>query len=113
MSGSRASVATMSIPAAISLVTLGVDDVVASTRFYEALGFPLSSASVTGEVSFFRTAGGALGLYGAGALAEDAQLPAVRAPGFRGVSLAINVNSREEVDDALATATAAGAQVVK
>lgn len=103
----------MPVPAVISLVTLGVRDVGASTRFYEALGFPLSSSSVPGEVSFFHTAGARLGLYGADALAADAQLPAGSGPGFRGVSLAINVGSREAVDAALAVAEAANARILK
>jgi len=103
---------TASVPAAISLVTLGVADVPVSTAFYQRLGFPLSSASVPGEVSFFRTAGGLLGLYGASALAADAQLPPA-APGFSGVSLAINVDSPEAVDSALAAASEAGAAVIK
>ncbi|HVU92103.1 MAG TPA: VOC family protein [Jatrophihabitans sp.] len=104
----------MSIPAVISLVTLGVQDVAAATRFYEALGFERSSASVEGEVSFFRTAGGLLGLYGAEDLRRDAVAGEPAAPGaFRGVTLAVNVGSREEVDAALAPAAAAGADIVK
>jgi uncharacterized protein len=95
-----------------------VSDVAASTRFYEALGFELSTASVEGEVSFFRTAGGLLGLYGADALAADAQLAADSTADepqgrFRGVSLAINVASREAVDTALDTARAASARILK
>src|SRR5882757_2765898 len=93
----RASVGVMTVPAMISLVTLGVEDVPAATEFYRALGFPLSPASVPGEVSFFNTAGGLLGLYGAQNLADDAQLPGRTTPGFSGVSLAINVGSRAEV----------------
>src|SRR5690242_4230982 len=103
----------MALTPAISLVTLGVRDVPASTAFYQALGFPLSSSSVPGEVSFFRTTGGLLGLYGADDLADDAQLPRSAASGFRGVSLAINVADRDAVDEAIATAEAAGAQVLK
>ncbi len=104
----------MTVPAFISLVTLGVRDVPASTRFYEALGFQLSSGSVTGEVSFFQTGGGRLGLYGLDALAADAGVPP-RAPGagFSGVTLAVNVADPAAVDAALAAAAAAGAQVVK
>lgn len=101
-----------SVPAAISLVTLGVADVPVSTAFYQRLGFPLSSASVPGEVSFFRTAGGLLGLYGANALAADAQL-APSPEGFSGVSLAINVASPEAVDEALQVASTAGARILK
>ena len=104
----------MSVPAAISLVTLGVADVPASTRFYAALGFELSPASVAGDVSFFKTAGGLLGLYGADDLRRDAQAGAAAASGaFRGVTLAINVADRPAVDAAMATAEAAGAAIAK
>jgi predicted lactoylglutathione lyase len=103
----------MALTPAITLVTLGVRDVAASTAFYEALGFPMSSASVPGEVSFFRTAGGLLGLYGADDLADDAQLPRSDSTDFRGVTLAINLTDRDAVDAAIATAEAAGARVLK
>jgi len=103
----------MTLTPAISLVTLGVRDVAAATAFYQALGLPLSSSSVPGEVSFFRTAGGLLGLYGADDLADDAQLPRSETTGFRGVSLAVNLPDRDAVDDAVATAQAAGAHVLK
>jgi catechol 2,3-dioxygenase-like lactoylglutathione lyase family enzyme len=103
----------MSVPAILSLVTLGVADVPASTMFYESLGFPLSSASVPGEVSFFHTAGGLLGVFGVDALAEDATVSPGAAAEFRAVSLAINVASEAAVDDALTHAEACGAQIVK
>jgi uncharacterized protein len=103
----------MTIPARISLVTLGVSDVARSTEFYVGLGWELSSSSVPGEVSFFHTAGGILGLYGAGDLAADAHLDEVAGPGFRGVSLAINCANAEEVDAALDAARAAGATILK
>jgi catechol 2,3-dioxygenase-like lactoylglutathione lyase family enzyme len=103
----------MSVPAVISLVTLGVEDLAAATRFYESLGFELSSSSVTGEVSFFRTTGGLLGLYGIGALAADANTQPPAQVQFSGVTLAINVASRAAVDAALAAAAAAGARIAK
>lgn len=103
----------MTIPAVISLVTLGVRDVPASTRFYQALGFELSPGSVDGEVSFFRTSGGRLGLYGEADLAADAQTEPRTADGFRGVTLSINVDSPVAVDAALAAAAAAGAAIPK
>lgn len=104
----------MTVPARVSLVTLGVADVAASTAFYQALGWPLSSSSVPGVVSFFKTAGAVLALWGAEELRADAGLP----PGgtttdLRDVALAINCASREEVDDAIATAAAAGGSVLK
>src|SRR3954470_10669749 len=101
----------MAVPAVVSLITLGVADVRASTRFYEQLGFPLSSSSVDGEVSFFRTAGGLLAVWGADELREDAGLDATATTGrYRGSSLAINVAARDDVDISLATAAAAGAR---
>ena len=104
----------MPVPAVVSLVTLGVRDLAASTAFYEALGWPRSSSSVDGEVSFFRTAGGLLALWGAEALRADARAGTPAPPGsFRGVALAVNVADRAAVDESLAAAQAAGGQVVK
>lgn len=104
----------MSVPSTISLVTLGVADVSAATRFYQQLGFELSSASVEGEVSFFHTAGGILALWRVDALRQDVRAETNPAPeAFRGVALAINVASREAVDDAFATVQAVGARIVK
>ena len=102
----------MGVPAAVSLITLGVADVASSTRFYLDLGFELSSASVPGEVSFFRTAGAVLAVWSADELADDAGVPAGRLP-FRGVSLAVNVASEQAVDDALARARACGARITR
>lgn len=104
----------MPVPAAVSLVTLGVRDVAAATAFYDALGFPLSPASVPGEVSFFRTAGAILALWGRAELRADAHAPsAPETSAFRDTALAINVESREAVDDALATAETAGGRIGK
>ena len=104
----------MTVPPVISLVTLGVRDVVASTRFYEQLGFPKSSASVEGDVSFFHTAGGLLAVWGDEDLQRDANAGELVQPGtFRSVALAINVDSEQAVDAALAAAEQAGARIVK
>ncbi|MEO6887128.1 MAG: VOC family protein [Jatrophihabitantaceae bacterium] len=103
----------MNVPAVISLVTLGVGDVPASTHFYQSLGFELSPASVQGTVSFFRTGGGLLGLYGADDLAADAHAQPRTETGFRGVTLAINVDSPAAADAALEAARVAGATIPK
>jgi catechol 2,3-dioxygenase-like lactoylglutathione lyase family enzyme len=103
----------MTMPARINLVTLGVTDLERATAFYRALGWPLSSSSVEGEVSFFRTGGCLLGLFGHDPLADDAGVPRAEPPTFRGVSLAVNVGSPEEVDAAIAVAAEAGATVTK
>src|SRR5437763_816991 len=59
----------MTIPARISIITLGVRDLAASVRFYQALGWRRSSAS-NDDISWFVTADSALGLFGRDALAE-------------------------------------------
>ncbi|HEV7193873.1 MAG TPA: VOC family protein [Jatrophihabitantaceae bacterium] len=102
----------MPVPPVVSLVTLGVADVAASSSFYEALGFRRSSASVPGEVSFFHTAGGILAVWGRAELAADSGVAEAGA-GAGSVSLAVNVGSRAAVDAALADALAAGARITR
>ncbi|GAA0697204.1 VOC family protein [Kitasatospora atroaurantiaca] len=104
--------ATNAFPARISIVTLGVSDLGRSTEFYEALGWQRSTAS-SPEIVWFRTADSALGLFPYEALAADAGVPATGEPSFRGVTLAVNLESPEQVDAALKTAVEAGATVVK
>jgi predicted lactoylglutathione lyase len=103
----------LSVPARVSLITLGVSDVAHSTAFYQALGWDLSSASVPGEVSFFRTAGGLLALWGRADLAADAGVSIDESRRFRDVALAINVDTREQVDAALERAVAAGGKLLR
>ncbi|MFJ8044320.1 VOC family protein [Kitasatospora sp. NPDC096147] len=100
-------------PARISIVTLGVSDLAASAAFYQALGWQRSEAS-NDSIVWFRTADSALGLFPSEELAADAGVPATGEPSFRGVTLAVNLESREQVDAALAHAVdVAGATVVK
>ena len=101
----------MSVPARISLVVLGVADVARSCSFYEALGWRRSSAS-NDEITFLATADSVLGLFERGALAADAGVPAA-GEGFRGFTLAINLESREAVDLAAREMVGAGATLVK
>ncbi len=106
----------MSVPPRVSIATLGVRDVAAANAFYRALGWELSPTS-DDQVSFFRTAGGILGLYGYDALAADAGLDVATDGGppsaFRGVALAINVESPEAVAAALDAAVAAGGTLLR
>jgi catechol 2,3-dioxygenase-like lactoylglutathione lyase family enzyme len=103
----------MTIPARVNVVTLGVTDLERATAFYSALGWPLSPSSVAGEVSFFGIGGCVLALFGHDALAEDAGVARAEPPGFRAVSLAVNVGTPAEVDAALAVAEAAGGRITK
>jgi len=104
----------MSVPQRISLVTLGVADVAASTAFYERLGWRRSSASVDGEVTFIDTPGPILGLWSVEELAKDAGGRDAPPPsGFRGLALAINVGSPDDVDAAIAAWVAAGGTIAR
>ena len=97
----------------VSLITLGVRDLARVVAFYQdGLGWPLSSASVAGEVAFFRTSGTVLALWSREALAEDANVDA-QGSGFSGFALAHNVAQKEEVDSVLEDAVSAGATVLK
>jgi uncharacterized protein len=102
----------MTVPARISIVTLGVEDVARSVRFYEALGWERTRSSIP-EIAWFRTADSYLGIFGWHDLVEDAQLVEPTRGSFGGVTLAINVETNEMVDAALDEAVAAGASLVK
>ncbi len=94
------------------MVTLGVRDFAAAVRFYE-VGLGLPRVEPLGDdVAFFRLNGTWLGLYPWDKLAEDAESPE-NGTGFRGVTLAHNLASKEEVDSQMAEALAAGARLVK
>lgn len=95
----------------VSFITLGVADIAASRKFYEALGFKASTASQD-AVTFFNAGGVVLALFGREALARDAGLQGGTA-GFSGITLAHNVNSEAEVDAAIGDAMAAGAMLLK
>jgi hypothetical protein len=95
----------------ISMIMLGVRDLVQSVRFYrDGLGFPQRESPP--EVAFFTLNGSWLGLYGHEALAADATVSPAGS-GFRGVALAHNVHGAAEVDRVLAQAVDAGATLVK
>lgn len=95
----------------ISMITLGVDDLPRSIKFYEqGLGLPRMESPP--EAAFFTLNGTWLGLYGREALAQDAAVSA-GSGGFAGFSLAHNVSAETEVDEVMAQAVLAGATVTK
>jgi uncharacterized glyoxalase superfamily protein PhnB len=107
----------MALPQRFTLVTLGVADVAAATAFYRRVGWRQSTHSVEGT-TFFSTPGPIIALWSSPELAIDAGRATATdaprsAPAFRAVALAINFDSRDEVDAALADWRVAGGEIAK
>ncbi len=94
----------------ISLVTLGVSDLARAKAFYERLGW---SGQELEETVFVQAGGLALVLWGRDRLAADCGVPAGSPGGFGGIVLAHNVRSPAEVDEIMAAAGEAGADVTR
>lgn len=102
----------MTNPAHVTIVTLGVEDLVAATNFYQRLGFTKSESASQPTISFFKAGGVVLALYPRDAVAEDIGIE--RAPLGRGnVTLAQNLGSEAEVDAFMAHAVGVGAELLK
>ena len=102
----------MAIPARISIVTLGVRDFETMRRFYGGLGWRETVA--VEDFSAFDTGGAVLALFPFTHLAEDAHV-AIDGPqtSYRGIALALNVETREMVDTAIDELRTAGARITK
>ena len=97
-----------------TVVTLGVADMRKSIAFYEALGFARKFRATGEAVAFFDTGATVIGLFPWDQLAQDVTLPDQPRPSaFRGMTLAWNCNSAEEVDAVLAFAISKGAELLK
>ena len=98
----------------LTVITLGVADMRRSIAFYEALGF-VRKMRATGEVvAFFETGATVIGLFPWDQLAQDATLPDQPRPNaFRGMTLAWNCRSRQEVDEVIEFAVSKGARRLK
>src|SRR3984893_3267530 len=100
--------------ARLTMITLGVSNMRASIAFYEALGFTRTFRATGETVAFFVTAGTAIGLFPWDQRARDVTLPEhPRPPAFRGVTLAWNCRTMDEVDAVLSFAVAKGASLLK
>ena len=95
----------------INIITLGVQNLDQAIEFYEQ-GLGLPRKPFEGNVAFFELNGTWLALYPWYALAEDAEV-SPEGKGFRGVTLAQVVSTREEVDETLRQAAQAGARIIK
>jgi len=97
----------------LSLITLGVEDVPRSRRFYEGLGWHVDGGAEdpSDPVVFFQAGGIILALWERKRLAEDSGVQ--DGEGWGGVTLAHNVRSPQEVDDVLQQAHDAGASIAR
>jgi catechol 2,3-dioxygenase-like lactoylglutathione lyase family enzyme len=97
----------------ISLITLGVQDLARSLKFYrDGLGFEPHNYRDGDDCIMFRLEGTWLALYPRASLAEDASVAAEGA-GFAGFTLAHNVKTKHDADAVFAAALAAGATPMK
>src|SRR4051794_16510525 len=94
----------------IRLITLGVSDVSRSFDFYKRLGW---SGQEVDETVFFQTGSIGVVLWHEDKLADDAAVKHVSGAGFRGVAIAHNVRTTDEVDVIIAAAEAAGASITR
>lgn len=99
------------LPQRLTMVTLGVADVAKARVFYETLGFKAADFD-SDSVAFFDMNGVVFGIYGREDLAEDAKVGS-EGSGFRGVTLALNMESEAAVDEVLDFAVSCGAKLTK
>ena len=97
----------------LTLVTLGVSNLSRSIAFYEALGFERKAKAAEG-VGFFRAGACAIAVWPSAELANDANVAFENmAETFRGVALAWNCRTQDDVDHVIKRAHSAGAVVRK
>ncbi|HEY4428026.1 MAG TPA: VOC family protein [Solirubrobacteraceae bacterium] len=94
----------------VTVITLGVSDLVRARAFYEELGWR-SHTPAEMDVAFFQAGGMVLSLWDRQLLAEDSGVEL--GEGYGGVTLANNVGSPAEVDSVIAEARAAGARIAR
>jgi catechol 2,3-dioxygenase-like lactoylglutathione lyase family enzyme len=102
----------------ITVLTLGVDDLERSLRFYrDGLGLPTQGIVGTefehGAVAFFELQSGLmLALWPRSSIAHDSTMP-LQAPSVTDFTIGHNVGRKEEVDTVMQQARGAGARIVK
>jgi uncharacterized protein len=98
----------------VSLITIGARDLPALRAFYQRLGWDQAEFS-SDNYAVFKTAGVLLSLFPFEELAKDAGISAEEAakPGFSGITLAINVNEKDDVDHAIELVRQAGGKILR
>ncbi len=97
-----------SVKQRVSLITLGVADLERARAFYEALDWK-TGAEPGGEVVFFQAGDMVVALWDRAQLAADSCVE--DSGGWGGATLALNLGSPAEVDEAIAQAHQAGATI--
>lgn len=99
------------IPQRTTLITIGAWDVPKLRAFYKRLGWKETDWS-SDSYTVFKNAGCMFSVWSIEELSKDAELTVPTSPAyFRGITLAINVETREQVDAVLYEAEAAGARI--
>ncbi len=93
----------------VSIITLGVEDLARSRRFYEELGWRGQEVE---ETVFFQAGGSVVVLWSRDELAADSGISDDGST-FGGIALAHNVRSRQQVDEVVRRAASAGASVTR
>ncbi len=97
-------------PQRVTLITLGVDDLDRSEKFYGDMGWVPTKRDKS--IIFYQMNGLILGLFGRAALADDQGRPGATL-GTGAMTLAQNFTTNEEVDAAYALALKSGAAAMK
>ncbi|MEX2252804.1 MAG: VOC family protein [Thermoleophilaceae bacterium] len=100
------------IPGRLTVVTIGVRDLASLREFYKRLGWE-AVIELEDDVTVFGLRGAILALFPIDQLADDGRVEAAAPTGGIAASLAVNVDERDQVDEALEAARAAGARVTK
>lgn len=102
----------MTIPQNISYITLGARDMAALRSFYARLGWKERPGS-SDEFATYEVGGLLLALYPLDQLGQEAAPGEARpGSGWNGVTLGMNVETKEAVDETFRTARAAGARAI-
>ena len=96
----------------LSIITLGVSNLKASKRFYDALGWVCANEDDSGSIVAYNLQHMVLSLYPKEKLAEDATVN-LSNTGYSNFTLAYNVRSEQAVDETLEHVQTIGGTLIK
>jgi uncharacterized glyoxalase superfamily protein PhnB len=100
------------VPPRLTVLTIGARDLPSLRDFYKRLGW--EAVVDMDDFAAFQTKGAVFTLYALDSLVADMNAKSsTSGSGFNGVTPAVNVDFREEVDEAIEVARTAGAEIVK